>query len=481
MASLLINRLFSDNNKTNDRSNEQKNIVFKQASNLMNKFKPTNLATPQKRISEITSKGIIQNQNHKTPSENNKSDLKNKTIVQSDSKIQQKNKSLKKIDPMVQEFRATNYVQLLEKIGKDPNFKKMYQERLMSNDHEIKRKEVIHIKPNYKATDSDQLKKIERINEINKELALNSRLNKKRYRQDDSSIAASTASNGFSSSKSKVSYEEEFCSKCNIYHKSGKHIDSKKIVEMEKQRLDPDKKPTIQKITQIFKKSNSESKSKNMISISKVQEQIIRNRNIKLYGLPVESQKKEDINNFVAQQKIKVDNKIKAENKEKEDRKNLTLNNQKKIINLKPLISNEKVISKKDNLQNKISTTKDSRQNISKNGQNQVNQIKKGIKINNSKKINNYQSEEEADLSDFIDNGEQEVDYRKEMIKIKQNYRNSYSPTDVREEYSDDNMEAGFEEQEEEEIKAQRIAEKEDYIEEMREKIFYTKKKSKNN
>ena len=351
----------------------------------------------------------------------------------------------------------------------------MYQEKLMSNEHEIKKKEVVRTQPNYKASDSNEVKKIERINELNKELAMNSRLNKKRYRQDDNS---NSASNGFSFSKSKVSYEEEFCSQCNIYHKSGKHSDSKKIVEMEKERLDPDKKPTIQKLTQIFKKTN-EYKSKNMISVSKVQEQIIRHRNIKLYGLPSNEipKKEEDVNNFVAQQKIKVDNKIKAVNKEKEDRKNNISTMQKNNNNISSIVPKEKVRSNKDNLQLKVSSTKDNIKNISKNTQNNAKPIKKVISSSKSNKINYSNSEEDSDLSDFIDNDGPVEDYRREMKKIKQNYRNSYSPTDVREDYSDDNMEAGFDEQEIEEIKAQKIAEEEDNNEEMREKLFYSKKK----
>ena len=82
------------------------------------------------------------------------------------------------------------------------------------------------------------------------------------------------------------------------------------------------------------------------------------------------------------------------------------------------------------------------------------------------------------DLQDFICYDEESLNWQAEMVKIKKNLnRNSrriYNDND------DDIMEAQFSEIEQEENNAMKIAEKEDEMEELRERLFYTKKKKNN-
>ena len=87
--------------------------------------------------------------------------------------------------------------------------------------------------------------------------------------------------------------------------------------------------------------------------------------------------------------------------------------------------------------------------------------------------------EEGDDLQDFICDDEESPNWQVEMAKIKKTlHRNSgrrqYNDND------DDIMEAQFSEIEQEEVNAMKIAEKEDEMEELRERLFYCKKKKSN-
>jgi hypothetical protein len=84
------------------------------------------------------------------------------------------------------------------------------------------------------------------------------------------------------------------------------------------------------------------------------------------------------------------------------------------------------------------------------------------------------------DLDSFICDDEEDTNtkgqnWKKEIDKIKKKYHRN--PTYMDNDIDDDIMEAQFSEIEQEESNALRIAEEEDEREELREKLFYSKKK----
>ena len=452
MANLLINTLFCDKPKDVKKSSSTVQIkaeVNKSSLINSNVVKSQSNVLPKNNGSLLSKDKITINQILKTPSVKPKTniDAPSKTInskninqsVKPESKVVEKKKKTDCIDPIIKELRSTSYEQLMEKISKDPNLQKIYEEKFLSEESLINKKENKYkAEQVYRPKDSEEVKNLERIQESNKMLEIRNRLNKKRYRHQDDEISRSIPANKVSFNKSNVSYEEEYCSECLIYHKLGKHIDQKKKNEIAKEKLNPDKKPTIQKTTQIFKKSKKEIKQ-NILPINKVQEQLIMQRNNRIYGVNKHNQ--ESI--IIKPHKLS-DNQTK---------------NEKKLI--PPTRNPREQIKSKES--KPVMTSKNSEKNNW-----------------NRKKEVLEEEDDENSLDDFIEDDSNTSFVQQELRKIKKGYRrNNYSPTDIKDDYDDDIMEAGFDEIQREEKYSERQAEREDEMEELREKMFYNKKKNK--
>ena len=461
MANLLIDTLFCGNSKEVKKTlcTEIPSQIKKLSIPTRNEFRTSTKLLSKSSKPEISvsiKEKVSNNQVIRTPSQKSLVTAKiveGKKITQNQiikPKPAEKIRS-DQIDPIVKELRSTSYEQLMEKISNDPNLQKIYEEKFHSEDTLILKKENKYKPEVYRPTDSKEVKNLERIKESNRELEMQNRLNKKRYRKEDESSCL-IPSNKISYNKSRVGYEEEYCRECLIYHKLGQHIDQKKKIELAREKLNPDKKPTIQKTTQIFKKTKKEFKA-NVLPINKIQEQLIIQRNNRIYG--ASSKKEESI--IIKPPQVKKDA-IESKNKSPNCLKS----------------HKDPIYPSKDALCTKSIT------NVKNKNHQQRNNNGRTVEANKAK-IKAYEQEIKDELGDFIDDDtNQSALVERELNKIKQGYRRnnySYSPTDIRDDYDDDIMEAGFDEIEREEKYSQRQAEREDEMEELREKMFYSKKK----
>ncbi len=447
MANILINTLFNDVQKVTKKTSVNPNINTitskpKIISNIpIKKIGNTN-TVPNEKVN-ISGRSLNNNsfpaQNQRMSIEKNKLNLTKlnqaNKLVKLKEKVVTKIKSHVKMDPIARELRSLNFDELQERISKNPELRKKYEEILNSEETLIKKNENKIKSHEYRPSNSEEVKQIERINESNRKLEFNNKLNKKRERKEDSSSNFQLG-NKISYNKSKVMYEEEYCQECLIYHKVGQHIDLKKKNENEKDKMNPDRKPTIQKTTQIFRKTKNDFKN-SFLPMNKVQEHLIKQRNEKIYG---QQKNASNINRSesIPHEKNKINNKTRSFIMKNYDPPSSSFNNK---VN--------------QNIQ-----TKESFINYQK---------KKKFEDLQDDDDHSYDIANDSDKPNFI---------KKEMKKIKEKLKKgNYSPTDMIDESGSDIEEAGFDEIEREEIISEKIGEREDEIEEIREKYLKNRKK----
>jgi len=447
MANILINTLFNDVQKVTKKTSVNPSINTITSKQIITSKIPTkkivNTITVPKEQMNFSGRTLNNNsaqaQNQRMSIEKNKLNIKKlneaNQLGKSKEKVVMKSKSHEKMDPIARELRSLNFDELQEKISKNPELRKKYEEILNSEETLIKKNENKVKSHEYRPSNSEEVKQIERINESNRKLEFNNKLNKKRGREKE------TASNFYfgnkiSYNKSKVMYEEEYCQECLIYHKVGQHIDLKKRNENEKEKMNPDKKPTIQKTTQIFRKTKNDFKN-SFLPMNKVQEHLIKQRNEKIYGQQKNCQQllKDESTNH---EKYKSNN-------------NRTQSFVKKNY--------DRPLAQFNNKDNKNIQSKESFINV--------------------QRKRKFEDSHDDDLNDFIVNDSNKQNFlQKEMKKIKEKFKKGYySPTDMMNESGSDIEEAGFDEIEREERYSEKIGEREDELEEIREKYLKNRKK----
>lgn len=423
---LLFNKNKSNVNKTKDnKDNKDRNNKFDNNKHNSSASKPKN---SEKSLNNVKKNNL------------SKSNLNNNNNNNNKKAVQRMSKKEENLITELKEFDSLN--DLFKKLDKNNDFKNLFKTKKKKlEDYELSSSLD---KNKYKATSTSEIKRLEAIDQINRNVKIEEvkLLGKKR-----------NISKNFSSINSKIKNEsfdenEIYCAKCRVYHKHGLH-------------------PKINKQQNIEKIFNDKNIERNLNNNNNKKESNKTDYNI--------SSKLDNIKNKIALNKI--NNQIKETSKQPSH-----LINVKKDKN-----QNNNQVSNNSYSNNNVNQLAKAKLQSIKNQINRGNNIKTSNTTNKTQRNKFHPEDFEDDLDNFIVDDEGEDDYQKHMGFIKKGLRRGREYD--YDEDEDDDMEAkvvGFHEIQQEEYVSREIADEEDRIEEAREQgrlkeYIQSKKKRINN